>query len=55
MKYLKVKQVKQKIKELGKRCDKSFLFGLDVLVDKKIEQASRNSGKFKTLRQDDLI
>jgi hypothetical protein len=55
MKYVKVKQVKQKVKEIGKRCDKSFLLALDVLIDNKITQASRNSGKFKTLRQDDLI
>lgn len=55
MKYLKAKQVKQKIKEIGKRCSRSFLFALDALIEKKIVQASRNSGSFKTLRQEDLV
>ncbi len=55
MKYVKVKQVKQKVKELDKRCNGSFLFALDILIEKKIEQAARNCRGFKTLRQDDLI
>lgn len=55
MRYLKAKQVRQKIKELGKRCNRSFLAGLNLLIEKKIVQASRNCGKFKTLRQEDLV
>ena len=53
--YIKVSNVKKKMKALGKRVSPGFISALDLYIDQKLEMFAKNAGSFKTLKREDIL
>ena len=53
MRFIKVSTIRQRAKDNGKRCPKSWLLALDMKVEALVNSECRNLGSKKTLSADD--